>query len=127
MEHAIAIWTESSQGHSDLWMFYIVIVTAVVGYAFSESFERSTKSNPTVGYALLLALFAFMVANVYSIWRNLDMYESATKAIALYAKGDTILKTVTSSIVDIDRWLVIPLHLVLDLLVIYVVYSRIRR
>ncbi len=127
MEHAIAIWTEVSQNHRNLWMFYIVIVTAVVGYAFSESFERAIKINNRIGYIILAALVIFMASNVVSMWINLNTHKAATAAIKVFAKGDTTLESVTSSVAGIHVWAVIPLHIVLDLIVIYVVYIRTKK
>ncbi len=127
MEHAIAIWTEVSQNHRNLWMFYIVIVTAVVGYAFSESFESAIKINNRIGYIILAALVIFMASNVVSMWTNLNTHKAATAAIKVFAKGDTTLESVTSSVAGIHIWAVIPLHIVLDLFVIYVVYMRIKK
>ena len=125
MEPMIAIWSESSRNHSNLWMFYIVIVTAVAGFSLTTSSLVAGASNSWAAYAILVALAVFMVVNAISIWNNLATYEAARQGLITLSETEIHLRLVVDSINEIPRFLVIAVHGVLDILVLSAVASRI--
>lgn len=115
----IKIWQTTGDYHGNLWMFYILVVSGILGFSFSESFARRALVS-RVG--LLVLLSAFLFANLKSIYDNLEIYNSSVRQLILISSGD--LEPVTSSIKEISRTHLIALHLLLDASVLSIVGYR---
>ena len=121
----LAIWNDASENHSNLWMLYILVVSGVLGFSFSEHYTKIVSECRPLAWVTFVALIAFMISNVVSLIHNIDVLDKSRLAL-LKIGGQTDEAKAAINSTSIDCWVIISLHLVLDALILYGLYERIR-
>ena len=126
METALAIWENASSNHGNLWGIYILVVSAVLGFSYSEHFSKIAAESRQLVWVTFLVLAVFMVSNVYSLIQNNCILDKAREAlIELNTKDEEVVSAIQSTAMNV--YLITALHLTLDFLVLYGLYQRIKK
>lgn len=120
LQSIISIWKASGAAHQTLWTFFIVVVSAVLGFSFSKSYRDLPK---TVRRALLFLLGLFLATNALSLWNNLAIYNTAILELAKLCDPQDPLYRVVTEIERIPRLLVIAAHIVLSICALFMVWK----
>ena len=121
----LAIWNDASENHSNLWMLYIVVVSGVLGFSFSEHYAKIVSECRPLAWVTFIALVAFMISNVVSLTHNIDVLDKSRLALlSMDDQTDKVKAAINST--SINYWVIISLHLILDALILYGLYARIR-
>ena len=131
----LAIWNDASDNHGNLWTIYILVVSAVLGFSYSEHFSRIVSECKELAWITLLVLAIFMLSNIYSLDSNFDVLDNSRVALIdiVEQKHNTkepfdISKIKTAiSTTERERGWVLALHGALDLFILWGIYVRIRR
>jgi hypothetical protein len=123
MESVVDVLINASQIHISHWTLYVVVVTAVLGYSFSDSYQVLIRRDGKIRYALLFVLILFMLVNLFSIYFNAEIYNAAVSEIK--KTTDEHLLTLASSFTGIPISLILVIHVLFDFIVLSILYHRI--
>ena len=117
----VELWKGVGTSYSGLWAFYVAGASAVLGYAFSEKFDKiSLLAKHT-----LLALFAiFALANLVSVVQNLCVYNAATRHLRTALQAQQATVSIGDSISITPVWVAFLLHVAVDVCVLAILWVR---
>ena len=110
----IDIWKSSGDSYADLWMFYILIVSGALGFAFSN---RLGKADVWARWCLVAILSFFMGANLYWLWNNMEIYNASVDQLRIISERNTTNENLEKVLEEIERlpdYLIVALHIILD-------------
>lgn len=108
----ISIWQMAGSTYQNLWTFFIVVVSAVLGFSFSETFKNLSRS---IHHILVVILALFLISSAVSMWDVLHVYNTAVQELQnSCSHTEQPLCTVVTSIEKIPTYLVMILHGLLD-------------
>ena len=119
VKQLVELWKAAGTNHGELWKYYMVVASAVLGFAFSDKFFNL---QPLVRKALFFLFTAFLLSNIISIYFNFLVYNAATDAVrSLAAQFST---PVANSLCVTPTWVVVGLHGILDICALLIVGAR---
>ncbi len=111
----ITLWTTTRAHSDDLWMLYLVLTGAVLGFTFTSAFQKA-PAIPRLIVAFGFAAFAF--ANWNAMRENVALNNELVALLRFDAKRDPAVSKALSEIGTNPVMLMVVFHLILDFVVL---------
>ena len=114
LSDAISLWT-TTRAHSDeLWMLYLVMTGAVLGFGFSAAYQQAPLLHK---YLVAFGFLAFAAAN-WNAMRGNVVFNNELVELIQQETADTKLRSSTETIHTNPLAVMLIFHAVLDIVVV---------
>jgi|GEM_PF-2905047 hypothetical protein len=119
VNEAIALLTSSNDLHYQIWMFYVVVALGLIGYRFSESYDKLPLNRRII---VIVGFVAFSGSNLFAMYQNMVHFNTVLTVLQKYkySGAGVNLSTVFAQYHEKGIWRVLIFQAIITLLLSYV-------